>query len=113
MRRILAVALVILCAACLGKLEPLPFQVAITASKTIAAVGDTVYFSVNATGGRLLGVQMDYADGSTEDYNTGGAQRANVSFKHVFQTIGSFLVVATVGDDPGGIKGAAITIDVN
>jgi hypothetical protein len=113
-RRLLGAALALSVSACIGGvLEPLPFKVDIAANRLTAAPGDTVIFAVTAQGGNLLGVEIDYADGNGDSYNTAGARTATVGFKHVYQAPGSFQVEATVTDQPAGIKSATIQIVVN
>jgi len=94
-------------------LDPLPLQIGLEASKVTAAPGDTINFLVSAQGGYLSGVDIDFADGSTDRFGTSGARTAHVTFKHAYLTAGTFQVQATVTDANAGVKDATIQILVN
>jgi hypothetical protein len=114
MRRALIPAIIALMAACRQTTEP-PVQlvVALEANRTVVVPGDTVTFTVNATGNNLFGVVMDYGDSLSDQYATGGALTARVSFKHAYTAAGSFTVRAIVTDALVGEKEASIAIVVN
>jgi PKD domain-containing protein len=94
-------------------LDTFPVDITVSASPTTAARGDTVSFTVNAHGGNLLGIAIDYGDSSSDQYGTSGARSARVTFKHAYQAPGTFTVQATVTDAVGGQKDASIAIRVN
>ena len=94
-------------------LEPLPLSVGVEANRLSAAPGDTIIFSVSAEGGQLFGVEIDFADGSTESFGTAGARTARVGFKHAYLTKGTFQVLATATDALQGAKSATVQILVN
>jgi hypothetical protein len=111
--RLFVVLLSGLAAACLDKLEPLPLQVTVEASRTAAAPGDTINFLVVTQGGSLIGVEMDYGDTTGDQFGTSGARTARVSFRHVYSASGTFTVRATVTDaNPANEKNATIEIRV-
>ena len=94
--------------------EP-PGQVALSLQANAAVVtrGDTVTFTVNATGNNLFGVVIDYGDTTSEQYATGGALTARVTFKHAYASAGSYAVKATVTDAVAGEREASILVVVN
>jgi plastocyanin len=94
-------------------LEASPLEVAITASRTAAAPGDTISFVVNATGENLVGLALQYGDMGTDLYATSGARTARVTFKHAFAAKGAFTVTVTATDAVAGQKDASIEIRVN
>ena len=94
-------------------LETAPLDVAITASRTAAAPGDTISFVVNATGENLVGLLMDFGDMGTDLYATSGARTARVTFKHAFTAKGAFTVTVTATDAVSGQRDASIEIRVN
>jgi plastocyanin len=114
MRRLL-VGMVMLCAqlACGdGALPPLPLAITITPSKTTAAAGESVTFVVNAQGGNLFGIEIDYGDSVTEQLNTAGARTARHTFQHAFGTAGTYEVEAMVTDGSAGTMAAAVVVTV-
>lgn len=115
MPRILVLALLALgVAACSGSpLEPLPLDVSIQASGATAAVGDTVTFVVSAQGGQLIGLEVNYGDDSSEQFGTGGARTARVTFKHAYLVRGTYMVRAVVTDALVGQKEATVEVRVN
>lgn len=93
-------------------LEPLPLEIKIETSRTTAAPGDTINFVVIAQGGVLLGIDVDYADGSGDQYGTAGARTARVSFRHAYTARGAYQVNAMVTDGIAGQKKATIDIRI-
>ena len=104
----------LLIAGCRQTTEPPVALVAtLESSRTTAVRGDTVTFIVSASGNNLVGVVIDFGDQSGDQFGTGGARTARVTFKHAFQTAGSFTVVAVVTDAIGGEKEATATVVIN
>ena len=100
-------------ASCLASVaDTLPFTVAVAASRTAAAPGDTIGFTVTIQGESLIGVTMDFADGTTDQFGTGGAKTGKVTFRKVFTRQGTFEVVATATDAVAGQKSARVGITV-
>jgi hypothetical protein len=94
-------------------LEPLPLSVGVEANRLTAVPGDTITFTVSAEGGTLFGVDIDFADGSSDTRVTSGARTARVTFKHAYLTTGDFQVLASATDAGQGTKSATIQILVN
>ena len=92
---------------------PVPLVATLQSSRSTAARGDTVTFTVNATGNNLVGVVIDFGDQAADQFATGGARTARVTFKHVFQATGSFAVSAVVTDAIAGEKEASTTVVIN
>jgi hypothetical protein len=92
---------------------PRPFDVSLESNVTTVTRGDSVTFTVIARGGSLLGVLMDYGDGRNDQYATGGARTARVTFRHAFDAAGTYTVSAAVTDAVAGQKDAALQIRVN
>jgi PKD domain-containing protein len=100
--------------ACAGSmLEPLPLDVNIEASRATAAPGDTIIFVVNAQGGSLFGVEVSYGDSVAEQFGTGGARTARVTFRHAYLLRGTYQVRAVVTDAIAGQKEATTEVRVN
>jgi hypothetical protein len=93
-------------------LEPLPLTIGIEASQTTAAPGDAINFLVSAQGGDLVGIETDYGDGSAEQYATGGARTARVTFRHAYSGAGTYEVRATVTDARAGSKVARLAVAI-
>jgi plastocyanin len=107
-------AILIGLAACTpATLEPNPLDVGVEASRTTAAIGDTLTFVVSAQGGALVGVEIDYGDSVTDQFGTSGARTAKVTFKHAYSQPGTYTVMAVVTDATAGQKQATIEVRVN
>ena len=101
-------------AACRQSTEPpTALSVSLQANTAVVARGDTVSFQVSAAGNNLVGVIIDYGDSSTDQYATGGALTARVTFKHAYGAAGSFTVRASVTDAIAGEKEVSTLIVVN
>jgi hypothetical protein len=94
-------------------LAPLPLDIALTASRTIAAPGDTILFVATVQGGSLLGLDADYGDSTADQYGTAGARTGKVTFRHAYTARGIFTAKITVTDATLGQKNASIEIHVN
>ena len=112
MRRLLCLAFGLLGACSAETLAPLPLDITITAQPVSAAPGDSISFDVTAQGGQLLGVTVDYGDGTGDQFVTGGARTARLTFRHAFAASGTYLVSATVTDAAAGEKEASTEIRV-
>jgi hypothetical protein len=112
-RTILALAALTTTLACGdNRLDPLPFQVSVTANSVSPALGDTVSFAVTAQGGQLVGMEVDYGDSGTDVFGTGGARTALVTFRHAYSARGTFQFRATVTDALAGQKDATVDVRV-
>lgn len=94
-------------------LDPLPLEIAVAASRTTAAPGDTILFVATVQGGSLLGLDADYGDTTTEQFATGGARTGKVTFRHAYTTRGTFTTKITVTDATLGQKNASVEVRVN
>lgn len=112
MRRLLCFAFVLLAACSAESLAPLPLQITIEASRTVAAPGETITFEVRAQGGQLVGITATYGDGSDEQIGTSGARTARVTFRHAYSEPGTYDVEATVTDALAGPKAASIAVRI-
>ena len=88
-------------------------SVVLEASPTVVQRGDTVTFVVNITANNLFGVVIDYGDSNLDQYSTGGASTARVTFKHAYATSGSYTARATVSDALVGDREVTQVIVVN
>jgi hypothetical protein len=100
-------------AACLDPIEPLELQVAVEANRATAATGDTITFAVDAQGGGLVGVRIEYGDTAGDLFVTSGARTAHITFRHAYSATGTFTVTATVTDsNPEAEKSATMVVRV-
>jgi hypothetical protein len=112
--RILFITLAILAIACRqSTAPPSPLVVTLEANTAVAQPGDTVTFTVNATANNLFGVVIDFGDANGDQFSTGGASTARVTFKHAYTLSGTYVVRATATDAIAGEKEASLTIGVN
>lgn len=114
MKRLLIAGLMLFLGSCRQTTEPpVPVLVTLELSRTTAARGDTISFTIHATGNNLIGVVVDFGDQVTDQYAMGGARTARVTFKHAFQDAGSFTVNAVVTDAIAGDKDASAGVVIN
>jgi hypothetical protein len=92
---------------------PIAVSVSLVANTAVVPRGDTVTFVVNAAGNNLVGVVIDYGDEALDQYSTGGALSARVTFKHVYSVAGSYTIRATVTDAISGEREATVSVVVN
>ena len=83
------------------------------ANPTVVQVGDTVTFIVNISANNLFGVVIAYGDSVSDQYSTGGASTARVTFKHAYANSGTFTARATVSDAIVGDREVTQLIVVN
>lgn len=95
-----------------GSLDPLPLSISLQVSHTTATPGQTIQFVVNAQGGQLVGVSIDYGDGNVDQFPTSGARTAQVPFSHAFSSAGVYQVRATVTDAVAGSQHADTQITI-
>jgi hypothetical protein len=93
-------------------LDPLPLDIGIETSRATAAPGETITFVVSAQGGSLVGVAMAFGDSSRDQFATGGARTAHVTFGHAYSAVGLYQASATVTDAVAGDKSASVEIRV-
>jgi hypothetical protein len=93
-------------------LEPLPLDIGIEARPTTAAPGDTISFVVSAQGGSLVGVAMVFGDNTGDQFATGGARVAEITFRHAYSAVGVYEASATVTDALAGDKSASVEVRV-
>ena len=92
--------------------EPLPLAITISADKLATTVGDSILFDVQAQGGVLVGVGVDYGDGQGYGVETQGARTARARLRHAYAQPGVYGVSATVTDAAAGQKSAALTVTI-
>lgn len=90
-----------------------PLVVTVQASAATISVGDTLSVVVNATGNNLVGVFIEYGDAEADQYAMSGATSARVTFKHAFETAGTFTIRAVVTDAIAGDKEATVAVAVH
>ena len=114
LRRCAATALfAIVCPACdaitdVGR----PLTVELTASKTSAQVGESVAFSVDATGRSLVFLVLDYGDGTADTTAAFGAQTAGADYVHSYAEAGTFTLQGRAFEVGGEFVGDDLTIQV-
>jgi PKD domain-containing protein len=114
MWRLLRVLMLVGAISCRTKgLEPLALDISVTANKTTVATGEAVSFVVTAQGGGLVAVNMNYGDNTFEQFSTGGARTARITFTHGYSAGGTYQVRATVTDVEAGEKSTTMDIVVH
>jgi hypothetical protein len=108
-------AAVLVSAACIeggGVTEPLPLAITITASDTTAAAGDSIRFEVNAQGGTLLGVAVEWGDGVTDSTDARAARTLRVRYRKAYELPGEYAIAATAEDAFQGHKTASLNVTI-
>ena|ERR1044071_3331934 len=90
-----------------------PLTIGFTVDKPTLTLGDSMLFTITVQGTSLVGVTLDYGDGSTTAYPTSGAQTARLTYYHTYKARGSYDVVLNVTDARAGERGATIQVRVN
>ena len=104
-RALIYVGLIAAVAACsVEMLQPLPISITMTVDRSTVAVGDSVTFNIDAQGGNLRGVDIDYGDGRTESIPTVGARTAGIRRRHAYSAAGQYTTTATVADFDQGTR---------
>ena len=113
MRPIPVLICVLLIAACKPyETEPLLLDVTLQSDRATAAPGDSVQFEVRAQGGALIGVGVNWDDGTELGIPASGAQTLRTLQRHAFANPGVYDVVATVSDAFAGQKTAQLTVRI-
>jgi PKD domain len=107
---LLALAAVV--AACQISTKPLPFQLTMQVNRTSATTADTIGVLLDATGGRLINMTVDFGDGETDAFPTGGARSAQALFPHKYTAPGDFKIKATVTDGNEGDKSDSVVVHI-
>ncbi len=110
---VLATALLTAVACRQSVADPVSLVVTIETSPPALQRGDTLTVVVSATGNNLVGVVVEYGDSQGDQYSTGGAHSARVTFKHAFMSQGSYTIRAIVTDAVAGEKEAVAQVTVN
>ena len=87
--------------------------VQLDANPKVVQTGDTVTFVVNVSATEVSGVVIDFGDFSGDQFATGGASTASVTFQHAYVTNGTFQARATVSDAVVGDRVVSQSIVVN
>jgi PKD domain len=90
----------------------LPFQIDMAVNRTSAAPGDTLVVLVNAQGGNIINMIVEFGDGGIEAFPTGGARTAQALFPHPFTTAGDYKIKATVTDSDDGDKADSVVVHI-
>ncbi len=78
-----------------------PLTVSISADKSVAAVGDSIVYRVEATGNNLVGLVVDFGDGVADSTSASGAVSAGVVRSHIYAEAGDYWAKATAVDVQG------------
>jgi hypothetical protein len=114
MRRLLLGSILLIGVAACGdaSLDPLPLSITVEASRVTATPGESIDFVVTASGGSLVGITINYGDNGSDQFGTGGARTARVTFSHAFAAAGVYQVRAIVTDAVAGDKDAEVEIRI-
>jgi hypothetical protein len=92
--------------------EPLPLDITIAADKLTTAPADSITFEIRAQGGNLLGISVEWGDGTSYVLPTGGARTAQSRVRHAYEDSGVYQVSAAADDATGSRKSVALNITI-
>lgn len=90
-----------------------PLSITLSADQTAPTAGGTVTFSYDAVGSILVGIILDYGDGTADSVAASGAQTAVGHLAHTYEAAGTFTAEATVLDNLQGSATAQVQIQVS
>src|SRR5690242_221502 len=99
-------------ASCPKALDPLPFDVTVTANSAPISPQEIITIVVSAKGGHILDIALEYGDNSSDHYSISAAREALRQFQHVYVARGTYAVRATVTDASYGNKSATTNVEV-
>jgi plastocyanin len=94
----------------ISTLAPIPTTITLSASRTTAAVGETIAFIVEAEATSMVSVSIEYGDGESRSQPAQGARTARVTFSHAYSAPGSYTVRARVDTDSGAAVATPVTV---
>ncbi len=89
-----------------------PLTVSISADKTLAGVGDSVTYTADATGNNLVGLVVDFGDGTADSTAASGAVTAGVVRSHAYGEAGTYVAKATAVDIQGVVVEQSDSVSV-
>jgi hypothetical protein len=111
--RIALTALAIAGSGCaINAVEPLPLAITINADKLTTVPADSITFDIRAQGGNLLGISVEWGDGTSYVQPTSGARTVRSRVRHAYEHSGVYQVSAAVDDAAGGRKLAALDVTI-
>ena len=114
MRQILLGLIVFVTAACQPPTSSArQFAARLEVSAMVTELGDTVTFTVDVTANNVSAIVINYGDSKSDQYSTGGAPNARVTFKHAYLITGNYMARATISDAIIGNREVSQLIVVN
>jgi hypothetical protein len=111
-RKLIYGGLAVLAAACIEPSEPLPLAITITADRSTIVAGDSVRFEVRSQGTALIELEVIYGDGDSYQTELADVRTADASLRHIYETAGTFNVVAMVTQRNGDARQASVQVEV-
>jgi hypothetical protein len=93
-------------------LAPLPIAITLSLDRNTIAVGDSLTLNIDAQGGNLRGIDVDFGDGQTRSVAAVGARTARITLRHAYSAAGQYTTNATVSDFEQGTKLASASVRV-
>jgi len=89
-----------------------PLRITLSAEPASPRAGQEARLSYDAIGSMLVGVIVDFGDGTADTVDTFGAQTASGYFLHTYQAPGTFTVIGSVYDNLQGPASSELTLQV-
>ncbi|HSL72662.1 MAG TPA: hypothetical protein VK864_20595 [Longimicrobiales bacterium] len=109
-RKLIYAGLALIATACVEPSAPLPLDITITSDKSTIVAGDSVRFEIHSQGTALISLEVIYGDGDSYEADLADVRTADASLRHIFETTGTFNVVAMVTQRNGDAKQASMQI---
>lgn len=114
MKRFYAAFFAVALSACAGdSLDPLPLSVAVATSPVSPAAGETVTFVTMTQGTDVIAIQVDFGDGATDGSNLPFVRTAKNTFKHAYQSAGSYSATFIATQNDSTSKSVVATVEVH
>lgn len=89
-----------------------PLRITLTAEPRSALVGQEIGFRFEAQGRFLLGVVVEYGDGTQDSLATFGATTATSNLRHAYSVAGRFLVSARADESTGRVTQDTLSVQI-
>lgn len=113
MKALYAAMLILGIAGCTKSVEPLALTITAQATPTSAAPGDSITVVTNVQGNAVVGVAVDFGDGTVFETAFGGVRTGKVTYRHAYAATGTFTITATVHDAAEDQRSTTMTVQID
>ena len=102
----------LLLGACADSTAPPAFAINATVDKATTTPGDSVSFVIRATGDNLVGLHVEFGDGTGLDRQLFGAQSMTATQRHAYSAVGEYTMTAAVIAASGEIRETMVGVQI-